>query len=321
MRTEASTQAGPASASVKADPIRLGIAFACVYLIWGSTFLAIRFAIETIPPLWMAGVRFVIAGALLYGWVALRGPAVRPTWRQWGVATIQGGLFFLLGNGGTTWAEMRVPSGLAALVVATSPLLMVLLAWARGGPRPSRSILLGVALGVSGIALLVVGPGESGSGRIDAIGALALLIAAIAWSVGSIYMGKATCPGNPLQSNAMVMLMGGVLLLLASAAAGEWGHLDLGAASPRSVVSLLYLSIFGSIIAFTAYSYLLQATTPARVSTYAFVNPVVAVLVGWAFAGEAITPLTLAAGAVIVVAIAIIIGQRNRTQRDGVTSK
>jgi drug/metabolite transporter (DMT)-like permease len=321
METELSVKAAPPPARAKADPIRLGIAFACVYFIWGSTFLAIRFAIETLPPLWMAGVRFLLAGALLYGWVALRGAAVRPTSREWAVAALQGGLFFLLGNGGTTWAEQRVPSGLAALVVATIPLWMALLDWGRGGARPSRSVWLGVALGFSGIALLVVGPGGSGSGRIDPIGALALLIAAIAWSVGSIYMGKAACPGNPLQSNAMVMLAGGVLLLLASAASGEWSHLDLGAASLRSVLSLLYLSVFGSIIAFTAYSWLLQATTPVRVSTYAFVNPVVAVIVGWAFAGEAITPLTLVAGAVIVLAIVIIIGQRNRAARDGVTAE
>ena len=321
MKAESAVPSAPARAREKADPIRLGIAFACVYFIWGSTFLGIRFAIETLPPLWMAGVRFLIAGALLYGWVALRGTAVRPTSRQWALAVLQGALFFLLGNGGTTWAELRVPSGLAALTVATIPLWMVLLGWAHGGPRPTRSVWLGVTLGLLGMTLLVVGPGGSGSGRMDPIGAVALLIASISWSVGSVYTGKAACPANPLQSNAMVMLGGGILLLLVSAATGEWGRLDLGAASLRSVLSLLYLSVFGSIIAFTAYSYLLRATTPARVSTYAFVNPIVAVLVGWAFAGEAITPLTLAAGAVIVVAIVIIIGQRNRVARNGATAK
>jgi drug/metabolite transporter (DMT)-like permease len=318
MRSEAAVTA---STLPKADPIRLGLAFACVYLIWGSTFLAIRFAIETLPPLWMAGVRFVIAGALLYGWVALRGGAARPSLRQWGVATLQGALFFLVGNGATTWAEQTVPSGLAALTVATIPLMMVLLDWARGGARPARSVLFAVALGFAGIALLVVGPGGASAGRIDPIGALALLAASFAWSVGSIYTGRAARPSNPLQSNAMQMIAGGVLLLIAAAAFGEWGRLDLGAASLRSVLSMLYLSIFGSIVAFTAYSWLLHATTPAKVSTYAYVNPMVAILVGWLFAGETLTPLTFVAAFVILVAVAIIIGQRARAERGAAATK
>ena len=317
MKTDAAVIA-PARA--KADPIRLGVAFACVYFIWGSTFLAIRFAIETLPPLWMAGVRFLIAGALLYGWVVFRGGAARPSLGQWGVATLQGGLFFLIGNGATTWAELRVPSGMAALVVSTIPLMMVLFDWASGGARPTRSVVLAVALGFAGIALLVVGPGGSASGRIDPIGALALLAADIAWSAGSIYTARAARPANPLQSNAMQMLAGGALLLIASAAIGEWGRLDLGSASLRSTLSMLYLSIFGSIIAFTAYSWLLHATTPARVSTYAFVNPIIAVFLGWVFAGEVLTPLTFVAAFVIIVAVVIIIGQRARAERGAETA-
>ncbi len=317
------TQHSPtAGAPDKAHSLKLAVAFACVYFIWGSTFLGIRFAIETLPPLWMAGVRFVLAGSILYGWVAIRGAAERPTSRQWAVATLQGGLFFLGGNGAVTWAEKRVPSGIAALVVAMIPLWMVLLEWARkGGTRPTRGVWVGLVLGFLGIALLVSGGRAGGPGGIDVLGGIALLISGLSWSVGSIYTRNAERPSNPLQSNAMQMLAGGILLLLAAWVSGEWARLDLDLVSVRSVLSLLYLSVFGSVIAFSAYSWLLHATTPAQVSTYAFVNPMVAVFLGWALAGEVVTSRTLVAAAVIVAAVAIIVLQRARSPRASVTSR
>lgn len=316
MNSETARDSNAASPKDRTHSLKLTLAFCCIYFIWGSTFLGIRFAIETLPPLWMAGVRFLIAGGILYGWAALRGAVVRPTGRQWAVATLLGGLFFLLGNGGTTWAEQSVPSGLAALVVGTVPLWMVLFDWARkGGARPTAGVWLGLGLGFGGIALLVTGSGGGTSDRIDPVGAVVLLIADVAWSIGSIHARDLDRPSNPFQSIAMQMLAGGVLLLLAATLSGEWSRLDLGAVSTRSVVSLLYLSVFGSVIAFTAFSWLLQATSPARVSTYAFVNPIVAIFLGWAFAGEPVTHRTLLAAAVVVVAIAIIVGQRARAEK------
>jgi drug/metabolite transporter (DMT)-like permease len=286
-------------------------AFAAIYLIWGSTYLAIRFAIETMPPLIMAGVRFLIAGGLLYGWTRLRGTP-RPTGTNWRAAALIGALLLLGGNGAVTWAEQWVPSGLAALLIATEPLWIVLLAWLWGGDRPSLGIAVGLALGLVGIVLLI-GPGELvGGPHIDPVGALAVLIASVSWAAGSLYSRRAPLPAAPLLGTGMEMLVGGTLLLLAGLATGEAAQLHLEALSLRSALALTYLIVFGSIVAFSAYVWLLRVVTPARASTYAYVNPVVAVFLGWALAGEAITPLTLVAAAVIVTAVALIVMQQAR---------
>jgi drug/metabolite transporter (DMT)-like permease len=291
---------------------RVLLAFAAVYVIWGSTYLAIRFAIETLPPFLMAGTRFVVAGAVLYAWAVLRG-AGRPTARHWRSAAIIGGLLLLGGNGAVVWSEQRVPSGLAALLVCTVPLWMVVVpALRRGGTRPPAQVLAGVALGLTGVALLV-GPGRlAGSGGVDPLGALALVTGSLLWSTGSLYARRAPLPAAPLLGAAMEMLCGGALLLVAGLLTGEAARLDLAAVSPRSALALLYLTVFGSLVAFSAYVFLLRATTPARVSTYAFVNPVVAVLLGWAFAGEPVTGRTLIAAAVIVGGVVLITLRRER---------
>ncbi len=299
-------------APAKANPLKLAIAFACVYVIWGSTYLAIRFAVETLPPLWMAGSRFLIAGALLYAWVSWRGRARRPTRAQWKASALLGGLFFLGGNGGVCWAEQRVPSGLTALLVATVPFWMVVLDWARrNGVGPSRRSVLGLVLGFLGVALLL---GSGSGGRVDPAGAAILLVATLSWAAGSIHSRYAPHPSNHLQSTAMQMVAGGILLLVAGVLRGEWAALDAAKLSLRSIASLAYLILFGSLVGFSAYNWLLQATTPARVSTYAFVNPIVAVFLGWALAGEAITPRTILAGTVIVLAVSLIIGNRARAK-------
>jgi drug/metabolite transporter (DMT)-like permease len=297
--------------------LRLVIAFAAVYLIWGSTYLAIRLAIETLPPFTMAGFRFLVAGTLLYGWLRLHN-AAPPTRIHWRSAAIVGGLMLLGGNGGVTWAEQRVPSGLAALLIATVPLWMAILeAIPRRGSRPTRRTGGGLVLGLAGIILLI-GPGNLDGGQgVDPVGAGVLLLAALSWAGGSLYSRRAPLPGVPLLGTAMEMLAGGVILLLAGALTGEWARLDPGAVSSRSLLALAYLILFGSLMGFTAYLWLLRNTTPARASTYAYVNPVVAVFLGWAVLGEPLTWQTLLAAAVIVCAVVLINTGRAPTREDG----
>jgi drug/metabolite transporter (DMT)-like permease len=284
---------------------RLLAAFAAVYVVWGSTYLFIRFAVETLPPFLMAGARFAVAGAILYLWARLRGnPA--PTRAETRSAAIAGLFLLLGGNGAVAWAEQRVPSGVTALLVATVPVWMVLLDWLRpGGVRPRAGVFAGLALGLVGLAMLV-GRGAMGGDGADAVGAAVLVVGSILWATGSLYVGRNPRPPSALIANAVQMLAGGAALLVAGTIAGEFGRLDLGAASTRSLLSLLYLIIAGSLIGFTAYTYLLQVSTPAKVSTYAYVNPVVAVFLGWAFAGEEITARRLIAAAVILSGVAII---------------
>jgi drug/metabolite transporter (DMT)-like permease len=288
----------------RASVLRVAVALGAVYLIWGSTYLAIRFAIETIPPFLMAGARYLTAGALLYGWSRLRG-APRPSLVHWRSAGIIGALLLLLGNGGVVWSEQRVSSGLVALLVSTEPLWIVLLVWFRDrGQRPGGRVIAGLLLGCAGLVLLVR-PGSS-SGGLDPLGVVAVLIASLSWAWGSVYSQRAKLPSSPLLSTAMQMLAGGALLLLAATLTGEPAHFALAQVSTRSLLSLAYLVVFGAIIAFTAYVWLLRAAPPVLVSTYAYVNPVVAVLLGWALAGEPLARGTLVAAAVILTGVALI---------------
>lgn len=280
-------------------------AFAAVYLIWGSTYLAIRYAIETLPPFLMAAARFLAAGGVLYAWVRLRGTPA-PTRVHWRSALIVGALLLLVGNGAVVWAEHRVSSGVAALLVAVEPIWIVLLAWLRpGGTRPAARTWAGVALGLAGLVLLV-GPADLAGGRVDALGAGLVLVGTLGWAAGSLYGQRAPFPASPFLATAMQMLAGGALMLLAGLVTGEAGRLDPSAWSARSLGALLYLAVFGSLVAFTAYVWLLRVESPSRVATYAYVNPLVAVLLGWAVAGEPLTPRVLAAAAVIVGAVVLI---------------
>ncbi len=288
--------------------VRLLTAFALVYVIWRSTYLGIRFAIETIPPFLMAGVRFVIAGGILYAFVMLRG-ARAPSRRQWIAASIIGALLLLGGNGAVVWAELRVPSGLVALLVATEPLCVVLIDWARPkGLRPQPGELLGLVLGFAGVAILVSPvPLTGGSLEIDPVGAAVVLFAAVSWALGSIYSRHAPAHESAFLMTGMKMLTGGLLLLLAGTFAGEWSRLDVGAISAKSWFALGYLIIFGALIGFTAYIWLLKNTTLPRASTYAYVNPIVAVLLGWMLASEPMNGRVIAAAAVIVAGVVIVV--------------
>lgn len=290
-------------------PTRLAlfVAFAIVYVVWGSTYLAIRFAIETLPPFLMASARFWVAGALLYLWSRMWGEAARPNAAQWRATAIVGVLLLMGGNGLVVWAEQRVPSGVAALVVGIVPCFMVLIDWLRpGGVRPTARIVAGLALGLVGLVWLVGPDAVMGGGRVDLIGTLALVCASLSWAIGSIYSRHASMPSSPFLSTAMQMLAGAGALLVLSILLGEPARFDADAVSARSVLGLIYLIVLGSIVAFSAYVWLLRVSTPARVSTYAYVNPVVAVFLGWALADEALTARMLIAAAVIVSGVALI---------------
>lgn len=290
------------------------LAFAIVYVVWGSTYLGIRFAVETIPPFTMAAARFLSAGAVLFGWARLR-RAPRPTGRHWKSALVVGWL--LMGtNGLLSWAEQYVPSGVAALLVATVPMWMVGLDTVRpGGRRPSPPVLAGLVLGTVGVAVLVGGGTESGA-ALSPFHAAVLLVAAFGWALGSVYSRYADQTESTLQNVGMQMLLGGALLLAIGLMTGE--RVDVAAVSARSFWSLVYLASAGGLVAYAAYLWLLQVSTPARVATYAYVNPVVAVLLGWALAGESLTARIGLAAALVVAAVVLITTKRS-TRRDHAT--
>jgi len=292
---------------------KIVLAFAAIYLIWGSTYLAIKVGIETIPPFFMAGARFLIAGSLLYLLARGRGaaPPMRP---HWAAASAVGALLLLGGNGSLVWSEQRVPSGLAALLLATIPIWMVLLdpskAGAKHGTKLDARVLGGLAIGIAGLALLM-GPAKLwGSTRVDLAGAGVLMFGSLSWSVGSLYSRHAKLPPSPFLAAAMEMLAGGAMLAVLGFLTGEAGEVRAGAISRASVLGLAYLIVFGSLLGFTAYIWLLGVSSTARVSTYAYVNPVVAVFLGWAFAGEALSARTLIATLAIVAAVALILSHR-----------
>jgi drug/metabolite transporter (DMT)-like permease len=286
---------------------RLLAAFAAVYLVWGSTYLAIRFAVETLPPFLMAGSRFVLSGLILMAWARWREGATAPSRLEWRTGLISGGLLLLGGNGAVAWAEQRVPSGIAALLVAIVPLWMVLLEWMRpGGRRPALAVMAGVVLGLVGLLLLVGPDSLRGSGGSNAFGAVVLILASLSWAAGSLYTKWAPRGSSGTVTAGTQMLAGGVLLILAGVAFGEPARLDLAHVSSRSLLGFVYLVTFGSLIGFTAYLYLLAHTTAAKAATYAYVNPVVAVLLGWAIGHEPVTTRTLLAAAVILAGVAII---------------
>jgi drug/metabolite transporter (DMT)-like permease len=282
------------------------LAFVAVYLIWGSTYLGIRLAIDSIPPLFMAGARFVLAGGVLYA-VIRRSGAPRPTVVQWRDAAVLGALLLLVGNGAVTWAEKRVPTNITALTVAGTPAWMLLLDWLRpGGRRPHGLVFLGLAVGFAGVVLIVTSRDAHGHGIMDPVGAVLLLSASICWAAGSIFSRHARQPASALLAIAMQMLAGGVLMLGAGLALGEGTHFAWREITTQSALAFGYLTIFGSLIGFTCYVWLLRVSTPARVSTYAFVNPLIAVLLGRLVLGEPLPAGVLVAGGFILVAVILI---------------
>ena len=284
------------------------IAFGLVYVVWGSTYLAIRVGIESFPPLLLAGSRHLLTGSILYPILRWK-TGVRPTAAHWRMSFITGFLLLFLGNGGVCLAERTVPSGVTALLVATVSLWMVLVDWLRpGGTRPGPRVVAGLLLGFGGLALLVGPKNLGGSGRLDPFGVGILVIASLAWASGSVYSKHAGgLSGSPLLGVAMQSLAGGVCLWIAGIVSGEVGALHLRAVSVRSWAAMAYLIVFGSMVGFTAYIYILKKSTATRVATYAFVNPVVALFLGWLLIGESITVRTVIAAAVILTAVLLVI--------------
>ena len=285
---------------------KLVAAFAAVYILWGSTYLGIRFSMETLPPFFTQGVRFFLAGVFMFVW-ALASGAARPSRREWGGAAVTGFLLFVCGSGGLVWAEHSIPSGVAALVVATEPMSFVLIEAMRRRRMPRGAVLAGIGLGSAGLAVLA-GPGMVlGSGRFNFAAMAVLVVGTFCWAGGSLFSRGSRLPASPIMATAVTLLLGGGLLALVGVAAGELSRFDPAAVSSKSVVATIYLFVFGSIVGFSAYLWLLRVTTASRVSTYAYVNPIVAVFLGWALADEALTPRVLIASVVIVGAVAVVI--------------
>jgi drug/metabolite transporter (DMT)-like permease len=288
-------------------------AFATIYLVWGSTYLAIRWAVESIPPFTMMAVRSVIAALLLFAIARLverrdGRPAAWPTRPQWQAAAIDGLLLFAISHGALAMAETRVTSGIAALGFATLPLWLVALqAISHRRERPTARALIGVLIGFAGVVVLVGDPrGSSGSASIDLGGLLLVNLSAFAWAVGSLHGRDAAKPASAIMHTGAQLLVGGLSLAVIALVFGEVPQRALANAAPRSIAALAYLIVFGSILAFTAFNWLMRVSTPARVGTYAFVNPAVAVLLGWAIAGEPLTGRMLAALAIILVGVGMV---------------
>ncbi|UCF18487.1 MAG: EamA family transporter [Gemmatimonadota bacterium] len=297
--------------AVRPSRFRVLMAFAAIYSIWGSTYLAIRFAVETLPPFSMTGVRFTIAGGLLYAWARLLRGVSRPSGSHWAAAALVGVLMLLFGVGGVSWAEQRISSGAAALLVGVGPLFMVLVDWLwYAGERPDAKVLAGIVLGFCGVGLLVGPEDLAGAGRVDPLGAIVILFGSITWAFGSLYTRGSRLPSSPALATGMEMLAGGAVLLIVGALVGEWRVLSFSGVASRSLLALVYLIIFGSVIALSAYLWLLKFVSPSKVITHAYVNPVVAVVLGWALAGEPLNQRTLAATAVIVLGVLVIVSRR-----------
>ena len=292
--------------------VKATLAFAAVYIIWGSTYLAIRFAIETLPTFTMSGVRFVLAGVILLGWAGLRGAAM-PTRAQWRSAALLGCLLLLCGNGAVTWAEHRVPSGLAALLVGTEPLFVGLVLWAwPGGARPRGRTTLALLIGFAGTAILALGAGDPVQGSLHLPSVLAILFACTTWAVGSVFGKDADLPSSPAVNSGAQMLLGGVFLLGFGILLGEPAKVDLAAFSGKSLMALAYLIVFGSLIAFSAYGWLIRNIKPTLVATYAYVNPLVAMFLGTLLADEPFGISTLVATGLILLAVLLVSTDRGR---------
>ncbi len=293
-----------ASSEYRASPLAIWSALLAVYLIWGSTYLAIRFAVETTPPFLSAAFRFIVSGAFLYTWRRIAGDP-KPTGAEWRSAATVGIFLLLGGNGGVVWASQFIPSSLAALLVATVPLWMVAMDSARPSKqKPSVRAIIGILTGFCGVVLLIRFA-VSDDAFFNLVGATAVLFASLSWAVGSLYARSAKLPESQLLATGMEMFAGGIALLLIATAVGEWHRLDMGAVSLRSALALAYLTVIGST-AFVAYAWLLRVAPTPLVSTYAYVNPLVAVLLGYFLADEPMTARTLFSAGLIIGSVVLV---------------
>lgn len=290
------------------------LAFACIYFIWGSTYLAIRYAVETIPPLFVAGSRHLIAGGLLFGWCWWRG--LRPVRQQWVASIVLGGLFFLIGHGTLHWAQQTLPSGVAAFLIATEPIFVAIILTATRRTRITPSLLIGLLLGLLGVALII--GADLQTGRSQMLSSFAVLISTASWSIGMVYSRSAALHPDDTMAAAMSLLAGAVMLLLGGAITGEVAKLDSAVVSVKSLLALGYLAIAGSLVAYSAYFWLLNRFPPTLIATHTYVNPVVASVLGWAIAGEVLTARFAFGGVVVIAAIALV---GRATSREGQATK
>jgi drug/metabolite transporter (DMT)-like permease len=292
--------------SQQPSKLKILTAFVAVYFVWGTTYLAIKYAIETIPPFMMMGMRSLLAGTVLYGWGRLRGDTnvVR---KQIPSLVLIGALFFLIGHGALAWAQQTVPSGVAALLVSSEPIIIALFEpfFTREG-RVGKRTVLGMLIGISGIVVLVLPQGLNFE-NVNLLGSFGILIGASSWASGAIYSRVAKLPRSSLITGGSQLLFGGMLLIIMSFILGEWSDFNFSQVVVRSWLGLMYLVVFGSIITFSAYTWLLTVTSATRISTHTFINPIVAVLAGWAFAGEALTIEMLIAAVLIIISVYLVL--------------
>jgi drug/metabolite transporter (DMT)-like permease len=292
--------------SQQISKLKILTAFVAVYFVWGTTYLAIKYAIETIPPFMMMGMRSLLAGIVLYGWGRLRGDTnvVR---NQLPSLVLIGALFFLIGHGALAWAQQTVPSGVAALLVSSEPIIIALFEpfFTREG-RVGKRTLLGMLIGISGIVVLVLPQGLNFE-NVNLLGSFGILLGASSWASGAIYSRVAKLPRSPLITGGLQLLFGGMLLIIMSFILGEWSDFNFSQVVVRSWLGLMYLVVFGSIITFSAYTWLLTVTSATRISTHTFINPIVAVLAGWAFGGEALTKGMLIAAVLIIISVYLVL--------------
>jgi drug/metabolite transporter (DMT)-like permease len=291
---------------MKTSRTKVILAFATVYVIWGSTYLAIRYAVETIPPFFMMGVRSLIAGSILYLWSIKKGDRVRR--QELPSLIILGILFFLFGHGLLAWAQKIVASGIAAVLIASDPLWIALIeSFMMKDVRLGKKQIMGLIFGFAGVGVLFLPASAADGLQMNSFGAFVILLSAIAWSVGAVYSRAATLPKSSALAAGLELIIGGLLLCGVAILLGEFDHFHLSNITFRSLVALIYLIVFGSIVTFTAYVWLLTVTTATRVATHTYVNPVIAVLLGWAFAGERFTILAVVASSVIVFSVYLML--------------
>lgn len=290
------------------------LAFACIYFIWGSTYLAIRYAVETIPPLFVASFRHLIAGGLLFGWCWWRG--LRPVRQQWVASIVLGALFFLIGHGTLHWAQQSLPSGVAAVLIATEPIFVAIILAATRRTRITATLLIGLLLGLFGVALVI--GADLQTGRSQMLSSFAVLIGTVSWSIGMVYSRSAALHPDDSMAAAMSLLMGAVMLFVVGSVAGEAAELDLALVSMKSLLALGYLAIAGSLVAYSAYFWLLNRFPPTLIATHTYVNPVVALVLGWSIAGEVLTASFVFGGVVVIAAIALV---GRATSREGQAPK
>jgi drug/metabolite transporter (DMT)-like permease len=313
MATTAPTEAfTAANAKLPANRLFVVLAFLAIYVIWGSTYLAIRYAVETIPPLYTAGMRHLTAGTMLLAWALAKG--FWPTREQVRASVVIGFFFFLVGHGLLHWAEKVVPSGLASLLIAVEPIIVFLLSSAAARTwRFNGMLLAGILLGLGGVGMLLRGTGLEPVPGLT-LRSVMILVSAFSWSAGIIYSRRSHLSGSPLLLSALSLLSGAVMLLLTATMTGEAKEFHLSQVTLRSWLALGYLILFGSVIAFTAYNWLLEHYSPTLVATHTYVNPVVAVLLGWAYGGEALTMTVALAATLVVVAVVLVDRGTSRLQ-------